>query len=724
MRRLTLAIISFCLALNSFAQFESLNGPEGGIIWEIFESSAGYKFALTDNSGIYRSDRNLESWQITSLTSSRYKMSETPDGRLYAVNNFGLYLSYDSGLNFERVNGANNLWLPKYIEAVNDSVIIILSENPSGRIFRSSDHGENWETVFDFNSYFYFNCLTKAANGTLFATAKGTHPDQRYARVLRSTDDGASWQELNYGEVTEFQMSCLCDSNNNVYLESTDNIYKSTDNGDSWSTLNTPFSLVDIFIKNTNDNLHVFDMDGDHYMSDNGGLQWINQNFENPQNVEMLFYYLDDLTITAVSKGFGIYQSTFPVTEWVSKCDGLTASHVNQLAVNGEGIVLSCDINSSALFRSDRTGQWHRTGEEFKPRKVFSCSEGHFYCSDFTDLVHHIYHSTDNAQNWNEIVVPEILRQADLTDLKRYNNQLYIAVNSYGGALFRSNDEGLNWEEVQGINPVKDIEVGPNNELYVSNDRVLCKYRENGTEWDTLYVADEFGGVIWQFTVDPSNGNIILSDRQLGIRYSTDGGQTWDDRNDLTWLPLDWYWFRSNSLETSIDGTIYLTAEIDYDFDPWHIYLTLKSSDGGLSWGNCNEGMVSDNAEIFHLGKDGNLYAGTYHGVYKKTILSTVDNLKKNIPSEFSIRNVYPNPFNSTIEIVFYLDKPSVVNMKIFDVLGREVFVSNGNIYNQGKNTMMWQAAGLEGLQMSSGIYFVSLKTNKSIVTKRITFLK
>jgi|GEM_PF-5597011 len=725
MKRLTLIGLTFFLTFSAIAQYQEMNGPEGGIIWELFNSSENYYFAITDNSGIYRSIDNLQSWHPTSLLNDRYKMTQTPDGRIYAVNTSGLFVSNDSGVNYERVSGADQLWLPKYIEAINDSVLVILSENPSGRIFRSIDSGEHWETVFDFNSYFYFNCLTLADNGTLFATAKGTHPDQRFARVLRSIDNGATWQELNYGTPVEYQMYCISDSQNNVFLESTDNIYKSIDNGDHWTILTTPFLFTDIMWKNRNDYLHVIDMNGDHYYSSNAGANWTNANFVNPIHNEILSYCSSNDTVIALSKGSGVFQSNNSGQDWVPANNGLTATRITQLAVNNQGIVVAGNINSNTIFGYDSEDQWHSYDLSFKPKRVFCCSDNHFYCSDVADLEHHIYHSTDNAQTWNELVLPEILRQANLMDVQLYNDDLYIAVNSYGGALYKTTDEGLNWEIVNGIDRVKYIDVGPNNEFYVSNERVLCRYREVGVNWDTLYVASEIDSDLHQFAIDPSNGNIVLTDRMLGVKYSSDGGTTWEDRNDLSWLPSSWYWFRSNTLEMDSEGTIYMTAEIDYDFEPWHIFLTVSSSDGGITWENFGEGLPLEHAESFHIGQDGNLYAGTFHGVYKRDLNSWISHDKEKLPKSVNTIFAYPNPFNSSVRISMNNDQSSTVNLRIFDVLGREVYDFENISITNGKRELIWKGKNSVGEILPNGVYFIHLRTDENkTISRKVVLLK
>ena len=44
------------------------------------------------------------------------------------------------------------------------------------------------------------------------------------------------------------------------------------------------------------------------------------------------------------------------------------------------------------------------------------------------------------------------------------------------------------------------------------------------------------------------------------------------------------------------------------------------------------------------------------------------------IPTEFAISSAYPNPFNPTVNIDFSIPEESIVYIKIFDLLGRNIF--------------------------------------------------
>ena len=71
------------------------------------------------------------------------------------------------------------------------------------------------------------------------------------------------------------------------------------------------------------------------------------------------------------------------------------------------------------------------------------------------------------------------------------------------------------------------------------------------------------------------------------------------------------------------------------------------------------------------------------------------------IPVEFSLSQNFPNPFNPSTAIDYSLAKESFVQLKIFDVLGREIKTLIDEKESLGKHTVHFDASDL-----NSGIYF------------------
>ncbi len=88
----------------------------------------------------------------------------------------------------------------------------------------------------------------------------------------------------------------------------------------------------------------------------------------------------------------------------------------------------------------------------------------------------------------------------------------------------------------------------------------------------------------------------------------------------------------------------------------------------------------------------------------------------KEAPEEFKVYPVYPNPFNSQATIRYDLASPGEVSIRIFNVLGREVYHYN-QIEEAGHFINIWHGTDLYGHLVSSGVYIavVSQRTDKGI---------
>lgn len=75
-------------------------------------------------------------------------------------------------------------------------------------------------------------------------------------------------------------------------------------------------------------------------------------------------------------------------------------------------------------------------------------------------------------------------------------------------------------------------------------------------------------------------------------------------------------------------------------------------------------------------------------------------------PERLELFQNYPNPFNPTTSISFQLPRESRVNLKIFDLLGRDVATPLNEDRPVGYHSFLWDASGF-----SSGVYIYQLSS-------------
>jgi hypothetical protein len=105
-----------------------------------------------------------------------------------------------------------------------------------------------------------------------------------------------------------------------------------------------------------------------------------------------------------------------------------------------------------------------------------------------------------------------------------------------------------------------------------------------------------------------------------------------------------------------------------------------------------------------------------------KTLNTCVEGTYSNAPvtaeKTFRLSN-YPNPFNPSTNVSFYLPKAGNVTLKIYDLLGREVATLVDDNLNAGSYSVEWNAANY-----SSGIYLYKLKSADFSETKKMLLVK
>ena len=97
-----------------------------------------------------------------------------------------------------------------------------------------------------------------------------------------------------------------------------------------------------------------------------------------------------------------------------------------------------------------------------------------------------------------------------------------------------------------------------------------------------------------------------------------------------------------------------------------------------------------------------------------------IKNISSEIPGEYSLQQNYPNPFNPSTTIRFNIPNTSNVTLKIYNINGQEIAtLVNNEVVSAGVKEVDFNAVNL-----SSGIYFYTIKANDFTATKKMVLLK
>ena len=89
------------------------------------------------------------------------------------------------------------------------------------------------------------------------------------------------------------------------------------------------------------------------------------------------------------------------------------------------------------------------------------------------------------------------------------------------------------------------------------------------------------------------------------------------------------------------------------------------------------------------------------------------------MPTEVSLNDAYPNPFNPSTNISFDIPQEMHVNLVIYDVSGRAVAELMNEVKSANTYNVVWNAN-----QNASGVYFVKLAAGNTVHTQKIMLIK
>jgi hypothetical protein len=129
-----------------------------------------------------------------------------------------------------------------------------------------------------------------------------------------------------------------------------------------------------------------------------------------------------------------------------------------------------------------------------------------------------------------------------------------------------------------------------------------------------------------------------------------------------------------------------------------YIDYTVKATDGEFN-------VVSDSGKF----------------VLNNVSLSTQNDIK---PERFSLHQNYPNPFNPSTTIAYDLPTESIVNITIYDMMGKKIKTLVNEYKAAGFKNIQWDGKNDKNESVSAGVYVYLLQTEKFRQNKKMILLK
>ncbi|HEX9973656.1 MAG TPA: T9SS type A sorting domain-containing protein, partial [bacterium] len=142
---------------------------------------------------------------------------------------------------------------------------------------------------------------------------------------------------------------------------------------------------------------------------------------------------------------------------------------------------------------------------------------------------------------------------------------------------------------------------------------------------------------------------------------------------------------------------------------------------------------ITDTATVIRLNdlifKDqvDNVYAAApVEGHIKITAVKSENKGQNLVPDQFALLQNYPNPFNPTTIIRFDLPKTSRISLKIYNLLGQEIYTLYEGMKSAGNHQAIWDGKDNHDMAMPSGLYFcrLSVEGGRWVQTIKIMLIR
>lgn len=437
-----------------------------------------------------------------------------------------MYKAPDGGRSFTKLNmlGRNGDFCDLAIDPRNPDVFFIPSQGAG--VLKSSDGGKTFELKYkgiQSTSISLLETATKANNGLIYATSAGGEGQ------FRSMDFGDSWQRITENGITHpwaDEIRVNPHQPNQVwYVADVGRVEVSDQRGDTWRTVIEPYSpgfrfgsVYALAVAPSNPHRLYALKNGFGIFSYEDWVELPGQSrffhhsevdysfalavYPEDQNVIVSGYIpkpFQDFALLQISRDGG---ETWETQNRVEGSEGITSAAFSP--AYPERLYYASVGWQPTIYRSDQIGQ---AGQKLPEPWDLAKVEG--------DYIHYI----------------EVIPHPNLPDV--------VYVSAYPAGVYRSDDAGENWTEVDNglpIYQVKDpmrqgrhnLTIAPSNPdtLYTGiYGQGVYQSTNGGATWQKTGLADQLE--ILALSVDPQDARLIYIGTERGVIRSTDGGDTW-----------------------------------------------------------------------------------------------------------------------------------------------------------------------------------------------------
>ncbi len=152
------------------------------------------------------------------------------------------------------------------------------------------------------------------------------------------------------------------------------------------------------------------------------------------------------------------------------------------------------------------------------------------------------------------------------------------------------------------------------------------------------------------------------------------------------------------------------------------------SADSGATWEQRNIGLIDTNIVAIALPDQGgkvfavtgsSSFISTNDGDSWQTIVTDVQPPSLEMATTFWLSDNYPNPFNPSTRIEYRIPAKEFVQLRVFDVLGKEISTLVNQVQSHGTHVAEFAGDGLP-----SGVYFYRLEAGTFVEQRKMVLLR
>jgi hypothetical protein len=270
------------------------------------------------------------------------------------------------------------------------------------------------------------------------------------------------------------------------------------------------------------------------------------------------------------------------------------------------------------------------------------------------------------------------------------------------------------------------------------NDSVFVWLIKTDSNGDSLWTKSYGGGTVYD---DGMSVQQTDDDGYIIVTTSFGYADVWliktDSNGDSLWTKI--YGGSGEeqgySVQQTTDGGYIITGlTTSFGNGGGDVWLIKTDFDGIEEWNQTFGGNGWDKGSSVQQTADGGYIITGYTNSYGngvdvwliKTDSESVVEIAStfNLPATYNIHQNYPNPFNPITTLRYDLPENGLVNVIIYDMLGREVKTLINQTQDAGYRSVIWDATNDYGKPVSAGIYLYQIQAGEYIQTKKMVLLK